>query len=94
MKIGNTQLLHHPGQGERSRKDPRPYKIAAPIQMTNPVAITRLDAPAQSDCGDIDPTRIAEIRQAIKAGRFAIRPARIADGLIDSARDLLGEDSS
>ena len=33
--------------------------------------------------------RVAEIKQAIAAGRFQINPERIADGLLTSVRDML-----
>lgn len=36
-----------------------------------------------------DAERVAEIRQAIAEGRFQINPERIADGLIQSVRDML-----
>jgi len=37
----------------------------------------------------IDGARIAEIKQAIAEGRFQINAEAIADGLLDTARDLL-----
>jgi len=37
----------------------------------------------------VDSARIAEIKQAISEGRFQINADAIADGLIDTARDLL-----
>ena len=36
-----------------------------------------------------DAQRVAEIRQAIAEGRFQVNPERIADGLIESVRDML-----
>ncbi len=41
------------------------------------------EAPVNAD-------RVAEIKQAIVEGRFAINPERIADGLLASVRDMLG----
>lgn len=35
--------------------------------------------------------KVAEIRQAISEGRFQINPERIADGLITSVREMLGQ---
>lgn len=35
--------------------------------------------------------KVAEIRQAIAEGRFQINPDRIADGLINSVRDMLAQ---
>lgn len=44
---------------------------------------------AQGAAGDIDVARVAAISDAIRSGRLSIDPERIADGLLDSARDLL-----
>jgi negative regulator of flagellin synthesis FlgM len=37
----------------------------------------------------VDAARVAEIKQAISEGRFQINPERIADGLLDSVRQML-----
>jgi negative regulator of flagellin synthesis FlgM len=37
----------------------------------------------------VDSQRVAEIKQAIAEGRFQVNPERIADGLIDSVRQML-----
>ena len=39
----------------------------------------------------MDTERVAEIKQAIAEGRFQVNPERIADGLLKSVRDMLGE---
>ena len=39
---------------------------------------------------DFDAARVAAIREDIRAGRYQVRPERIADGLLASVRDLLG----
>jgi negative regulator of flagellin synthesis FlgM len=41
-----------------------------------------------------NPHKIAEIKQAIAEGRFSINPEKIASGLIDSVRELLGKPGS
>lgn len=38
----------------------------------------------------VNAARVAEIKQAIAEGRFQINPERIADGLLNSVRDMLG----
>jgi len=37
----------------------------------------------------VDSKRIAEIKQAIAEGRFKVNPERIADGLLNSVREML-----
>ena len=39
----------------------------------------------------VDAGRVAEIRQAISEGRFTVNPERIADGLLQSVREMLGQ---
>lgn len=48
----------------------------------------------QPGTGDFDAARVAEIRQAISDGRYQVNPEKIADGLLDTVRDLLGKRSS
>ena len=40
--------------------------------------------------GEFNAARVAAIREDIRAGRYQVNPERIADGLIDSVRNLLG----
>lgn len=39
----------------------------------------------------VDSARISEIKQAITEGRFSVNPERIADGLLQSVREMLGQ---
>lgn len=58
-------------------------------------SVTHLNQSSETDSTqDIDMARVAEIRQAISEGRLQLRPERIADGLIKSAQDLLGDAQS
>jgi negative regulator of flagellin synthesis FlgM len=54
-----------------------------------PSVTTRLPlAPA----ADFDAARVAQIREAIAAGRYQVDASRIADGLLDHVQELLGRD--
>jgi negative regulator of flagellin synthesis FlgM len=39
----------------------------------------------------MDVARVAEIKQAIAEGRFQIKPERIANGVLDSVREMLAK---
>lgn len=41
--------------------------------------------------GAFNAERVAEIRQAISEGRFQVNPEKIADGLVDSVREMLSQ---
>lgn len=41
----------------------------------------------------VDRARVDEIRQAMSEGRFQVDPGKIADGLIDSVRNMLAASS-
>lgn len=45
--------------------------------------------PSPADGSDFDAARVAAIREDIRAGRYEVRPERIADGLLNSVRELL-----
>ncbi|MBL8430339.1 MAG: flagellar biosynthesis anti-sigma factor FlgM [Dechloromonas sp.] len=54
------------------------------------VSLSQLSSTMQgADRPPINSARIQEIKEAIAQGRFKINPEAIADGLIQSARDLL-----
>ena len=62
---------------------------AGPPAVQTPVVASQPRLP--STTGDFDAARVAEIRESIRAGRYQVDTAKIADGLISSVRDLLGK---
>lgn len=66
-----------------------------PATPESDVALSPLSARLQQIEGSlasapaVDSERVAEIRQAIAQGNFKIDPSKIADGLIDSVRQML-----
>jgi negative regulator of flagellin synthesis FlgM len=48
-------------------------------------------APLLSSQSDFDAARVARIREEISAGRYQVNTGKIADGLMATVRDLLGE---
>lgn len=59
-----------------------------------PVGASQTQALLPSINGDFDAGRVAQIRESISAGHYQINTAKIADSLLSSVRDLLGNRSS
>lgn len=88
MKIDSSHPPSRTGQSEANKA--AESAKTAPVSAT-PAAVAHLSDNAQNSSQDIDAARVAEIRQAISEGRLDIRAERIADGLLASVRDLLGD---
>ena len=93
MKIDNSHPLQRPAQTDSKATQPA-AKQGAESQAASPASVAHLSNKSQDTTQDIDTARVAEIRQAISEGRLEIDSGRIADGLIDSVRDLLGKSES
>ncbi|MCG7598668.1 flagellar biosynthesis anti-sigma factor FlgM [Halomonas sp. McH1-25] len=93
MKIDSSQPLNPITQGETGKK-PQASPTDSATSKTQPATVTHLSDGTNDASKDVDAARVAEIRQAISEGRLDIRAERIADGLIDSVRDLLGDKTS
>lgn len=65
---------------------------AAPDAGEKTPGVGRLRQFTADSSRDIDLARVQEIRQAIAGGQLEIRVDKIADGLIDSVRELLERD--
>ncbi len=94
MKINSSPLKNlPPAIGKRVTADaPAPSGTGAgggnhPVSLS---ATGRTLAQLESSAGDINTVRVSEIRDALAAGTLKINPEAIADGLLDSARELLG----
>ncbi len=102
MKIDNSvKGLNTPVGGSDTR--PRTDKSATPGQSAAPGASAQVNISALSSLGVdsvlanapvTNPEKIAEIKQAIADGRFTVNADKIADGLLDSVRQLLGKPGS
>ncbi|WP_251978185.1 flagellar biosynthesis anti-sigma factor FlgM [Salinicola avicenniae] len=92
MKIDQTHPLTRPTQSDATEQK----KATAPAADTQTVAgstTTFSQLSAQDDSSDIDTARVNEIRQAIADGSLELDTSKIADGLVQSVRDMLGRDS-
>lgn len=89
MKIDSSVKSHASLKGSSSNATPRPAGgVAQGAPAADVSAHVQIQHAEQKDAV-YDADRVAEIRQAIAEGRFQINPERIADGLIESVRDML-----
>jgi negative regulator of flagellin synthesis FlgM len=89
VKIDSSLKPVGPGTASSSRP-----KVTASDTSAGSAAEVKLSAASAQLAGassgaPIDSARIAEIKQAISEGRFTVNADAIADGLINTARDLL-----
>jgi negative regulator of flagellin synthesis FlgM len=71
-------------------RESRPASAAtAPAVPARPAS----PAPVLSTQSDFDSARVARIRGEISAGRYQVNTGKIADGLLDTVRDLLAKET-
>lgn len=99
MKIeGTTKGVASALTGENRPKptqpSPQPAGAGQPSGSVDLSPLSASLAKAESAAAStpvVDQARVDEIRQAISEGRFKIDANRIADGLLDSVREMLGK---
>jgi negative regulator of flagellin synthesis FlgM len=92
---GNSKGLLPPQVGENRTRNttPQPAAQGAPGDTVEISAMSPSLARAEASMAStpvVNQARVDEIRQAISEGRFRIDANRIADGLLDSVREMLG----
>nr|WP_248287634.1 MULTISPECIES: flagellar biosynthesis anti-sigma factor FlgM [Chromohalobacter] len=92
VKISNLHPPTQASQSEKSDAAQRTPRNGDTAQTGSPASITTLSQGNETDTSqDIDAARVDEIRQAISDGQLELDTGKIADGLIDSVRDMLGD---
>ncbi|QJC55132.1 hypothetical protein HC248_00395 [Polaromonas vacuolata] len=71
-----------------SNRDALAIKQAAAPSASS-VQLTSATPQLPSTNSDFNTARVAKIREDISAGRYEVNPAKIADGLLASVRELL-----
>ena len=72
-------------------------KPAAATESTAPVSLSNLSArlhaleSSSGTAGDFDATKVENIKQAIRDGKFEVNSDAVADKLISSVRELFGK---
>lgn len=88
MKINNTPPVGQPGSTEATSPGTKTPPGAQKDNTPTSSSIS-LESLQNTDRNDIDLQRVNEIRDAIREGRLDINTGKIADGLLNSVRDLL-----
>lgn len=88
MKIDSNSALTRLARSEIQPNGASGKEGAEGVQKSDGVSARWLPSSAQNSVQDIDTARVDELREAIREGHFEIRADRIADGLIESAREL------
>ena len=79
-----------PNTAPVSNRATTPRANANPAPSTEAVSLSALSSTLQGgEKPPVNAARIQEIKDAISQGRFKINPEAIADGLIETARDLV-----
>nr|WP_272884780.1 flagellar biosynthesis anti-sigma factor FlgM [Chromohalobacter canadensis] len=95
VKISNLHPPTQAAQTEQSDAAQRTPRGGDSAQTNAPASTTTLSQSNEADTSqDIDTARVDEIRQAISEGQMELDTGKIADGLIDSVRDMLGDTSA
>lgn len=94
MKINSTSIkgsIPRPGGVTRTSQGSKADSVqaAAPASSVELSSTARHLASLANSENDINPVRVSEIRAALADGTLKIDAERIADGLIESARELL-----
>lgn len=91
---GNSQAS---GRAKPSTQAGQANRTSGPSASGEKVELSSLSANLQQASalsgGEqvMDVARVAEIKQAIAEGRFQIKPERIANGVLDSVREILAK---
>ncbi|MCJ7799497.1 MAG: flagellar biosynthesis anti-sigma factor FlgM [Polaromonas sp.] len=94
MKINQTVTFLNngtPAPAVASTKSSAPANASA---TPSPSPAVSNQARLTSATADFDAARVAEIRESIRAGRYQVDTAKIADGLLSTVRDLLDRKTS
>lgn len=93
MKIDSSHSSTRLGTVDGKDGTTKPLRNLGTASSESPSTVSHLSpAGSKSEAQDVDAARVAEIRQAIREGRLEINADKIADGLIASVREQLGQD--
>ena len=99
MKIEGSYKPSASGTGDVKSRGPREAGAKEPVSNDSTVDLSPLASQLQhvegtlSGVSEVDSVKVGELKQAISEGRFRVDPEKVADGLIQSVRDMLSAQS-
>lgn len=89
MKIDSTSSLNRMSRQEGQVSNASRPAATENVKSSESVSTRWVPSSAQDSSQDINTARVDELRDAIREGRFEVNTGKIADGLIESAQELL-----
>lgn len=88
--VGTSVAAKRPAGAGNAQRQPESGS-AARVDISSLSARLQVMGAEMAAEAPLDSARISEIKQAIADGRFSVNPERIADGLLQSVREMLGQ---
>lgn len=88
-KSVGTPVAKQPATSKPAPRQPEAVK-ATRVDISSLSARMQIDTAALADGANVvNAARVTELKQAISDGQFRINPEKIADGLLQSVREML-----
>ncbi|HEY8085206.1 MAG TPA: flagellar biosynthesis anti-sigma factor FlgM [Methylophilaceae bacterium] len=99
MKIDSSSISNaltgSNSQNTRTEKSvSTPSKNASTVSLSDAAAKIRAMEQSANQSSGFDAAKVAALKQAISEGKFQITPQMIAEKLLDTARELMQEQTS
>jgi negative regulator of flagellin synthesis FlgM len=96
VKITNaTPSISNGQESGRAKTVGQPAKPSIPagdqVELSSLSARLQAASAAMAETPVVDAARVAELKRAISEGRFKVNPERVADGLLESVRQMLAQ---
>ncbi len=91
MKINSTPRQFGGTTGDIKTRSQKDETDKIQVSAASDVDLSRVQQlqGTLSNVPEIDAAKVSEIKQAISEGRFKVNPEKVADGLLDSVRQML-----
>lgn len=86
--VGTPVAGKQPAAVDHARRQPESGETTR-VDISSLSARLQIAEASMGESSGVNAARVAEIKQAIASGRFSMNPERIADGLLQSVREML-----